>query len=138
MLTHNICATSAGADRMQSGSRRLVAVVDDDDAVRDSLRFLLEIAGHSVATYGSAALFLRDAPVDDLLCLVVDQHMPDQTGLQLVSRLRSQGVTLPVALITGSPSPDMIRLARDLDVAEVLEKPLDDEVLLEFIARASD
>ena len=64
--------------------------------------------------------------------------MPDQTGLQLVSRLRSQGITLPVALITGSPSPDMIRLARELDVAKVLEKPLDDEVLLDFIERASD
>ena len=64
--------------------------------------------------------------------------MPDQTGLQLVSRLRSRGITLPVALITGSPSPDMVRLARDLDVAKVLEKPLDDEVLLDFIERASD
>ena len=117
---------------MQSGSRRLVAVVDDDDAVRDSLRFLLEIAGLSVATYGSAAQFLLDAPVDQLSCLVVDQHMPDQTGLQLVARLRSRGITLPVALITGSPSPDLLRLARDLDVAEVLEKPLDDEVLLRF------
>ncbi len=138
MLTHNICATSAGADKMQSGSRRLVAVVDDDDAVRDSLRFLLEIACHAVATYASAAQFLLDAPVDQLSCLVVDQHMPDQTGLQLVSRLRSQGITLPVALITGSPSPDMVRLARELDVAKVLEKPLDDEVLLDFIERASD
>ena len=64
--------------------------------------------------------------------------MPDQTGLQLVSRLRAQGVTLPVALITGSPSPDLIRLARELDVAKVLEKPLDDDVLLDFIERASD
>ncbi len=123
---------------MQSGSRRLVAVVDDDDAVRDSLRFLLEIVGHSVVTYSSAAQFLLEAPVDQLSCLVVDQHMPDQTGLQLVSRLRSRGITLPVALITGSPSPDMVRLARDLDVAKVLEKPLDDEVLLDFIERASD
>ena len=49
---------------MQSGSRRLVAVVDDDDAVRDSLRFLLEIVGHSVVTYSSAAQFLLEAPVD--------------------------------------------------------------------------
>jgi FixJ family two-component response regulator len=123
---------------MHSGSRRVVAVVDDDDAVRDSLRFLLEIAGHDVATYGSAAQFLREAPMDKLLCLVLDQHMPDQTGLQLVSRLRNDGVDLPVALITGSPSPDLIRQARQLDVASVLEKPLDDDVLLEFIAQAID
>jgi FixJ family two-component response regulator len=68
---------------------------------------------------------------------VVDQHMPEQTGLQLVSHLRGQGVTLPVVLITGSPSPDLIRLARELDVAEVLEKPLDDDLLLDFIAHSS-
>jgi FixJ family two-component response regulator len=123
---------------MHNGSNRLVAVVDDDDAVRDSLRFLLEIAGHAVATYASAAQFLLEAPIDELTCLVVDQHMPEQTGLQLVSRLRAQGVTLPVALITGSPSADLIRLARDLDVARVMEKPLDDDLLLDFIEHAGD
>jgi two-component system response regulator FixJ len=123
---------------MHNGSNRLVAVVDDDDAVRDSLRFLLEIAGHAVATYASAAQFLLEAPIDELTCLVVDQHMPELTGLQLVSRLRAQGVTLPVALITGSPSADLIRLARDLDVARVMEKPLDDDLLLDFIEHAGD
>jgi two-component system response regulator FixJ len=123
---------------MPNGSHRLVAVVDDDDAVRESLRFLLEIAGYPVATYGSAAHFLHDAPIDELACVVVDQHMPEQTGLQLVSHLRGQGVALPVALITGSPSPDLIRQAHELNVMKVLEKPLDDDVLFEFIERASD
>jgi two-component system, LuxR family, response regulator FixJ len=122
---------------MQDGSHRLVAVIDDDDAVRESLRFLLEISGYSVLTYASAAEFLREAPVAELACLVVDQHMPDQTGLQLVSRLRGQAVTVPVALITGSPSPDLIRLAREFDVSKVLEKPLDDNALLDFIEHAS-
>ena len=123
---------------MHDGSHRLVAVVDDDDAARDSLRFLLEIAGYSVASYGSAAQFLHEAPIGELVCLVVDQHMPDQTGLQLVARLRAQGVSLPVALITGSPSADLIRLARELSVAKVMEKPLDDDVLLDFIEHARD
>jgi two-component system, LuxR family, response regulator FixJ len=121
---------------MHNESERLVAVVDDDDAVRDSLRFLLEIAGYSVATYASASEFLHKATVGDLACLVVDQHMPDQSGLQLVSSLRDRGVTLPVALITGSPSPDVIRLARELNVAQVLEKPLDEDMLLGFIEQA--
>ena len=115
-------------------ARRLVAVVDDDDAVRDSLSFLLEIAGYSVVAYSSAAQFLRDAPLGGLACLVVDQHMPDLTGLQLIARLRGQGLDLPVALITGSPSADLLRLAHELGVARVLEKPLDDDQLLEFIA----
>jgi two-component system, LuxR family, response regulator FixJ len=136
MLTDNMSLTGAGAVGMPDGSQRLIAVIDDDDAVRDSLRFLLEIAGYAVATYGSAAQFIHEASIGDLTCLVVDQHMPEQTGLQLVSRLRGQGVTLPVVLITGSPSPDLVRLARELDVAKVLEKPLDDDMLLDFIADA--
>jgi two-component system, LuxR family, response regulator FixJ len=114
----------------------MVGVVDDDEAVRDSLQFLLETAGFCVATYSSAAHFLRDATPGDLTCLVLDQHMPELTGLQLVTRLRHQGVTVPIALITGSPSPDLVRLARQLGVAAILEKPLDDDVLLDFIERA--
>jgi two-component system, LuxR family, response regulator FixJ len=121
---------------MHDGCHQLVGVVDDDDAVRDSLQFLLETAGLCVVTFSSAAQFLNEAKPDDLACLVVDQHMPDQTGLQLVSRLRGQGVTLPIALITGSPSPDLVRLARELGVANILEKPLDDGVLLAFIEGA--
>lgn len=121
---------------MQNGSHRHVAVVDDDDAVRDLLQFLLETAGFVVVAFHSAAQFLTEACPGQLACLVVDQHMPEQTGLQLVSRLRSQGATLPIALITGSPSPDLIRLARQLGVAQILEKPLDDDVLLAFIEHA--
>ena len=123
---------------MHDGSRRLVAVVDDDDAVRDSLRFLLEIAGYSVVIYGSAAQFLHEASLSEVDCLVVDQHMPDQTGLQLIAHLRAKGVTLPIALITGSPSADLIRQAHELNVAKVMEKPLDDDVLLDFIEHARD
>lgn len=118
---------------MPGESHLSVAVVDDDDAVRDSLRFLLEAAGFSVATFGSAAQFLNEASFDNLSCLVVDQHMPGQTGLQLINSLRSQGAKLPVALITGSPSADLLRQAGELGVARVLEKPLNDEVLLHFL-----
>jgi two-component system response regulator FixJ len=121
---------------MQNGFHRQVGVVDDDEAVRDSLQFLLETAGFSVVTYNSAAQFLSDARPRNLACLVVDQHMPELTGLQLVTRLRRQGETLPIALITGSPSPDLVRRAGELGVVAVLEKPLDDEVLLEFIENA--
>src|SRR5271157_1943891 len=121
---------------MQGDGARLVAVVDDDEAVRDSLRFLLETAGFHVVTYGSAGQFLAEAKPGDLVCLVVDQHMPDQTGLQLVSRLRHQGSALPIALITGSPSADLARRAQELGVSTVLEKPLIDDVLLDFIERA--
>jgi two-component system, LuxR family, response regulator FixJ len=125
-----------GAGRMQNGFHQQVGVVDDDEAVRDSLQFLLETAGFSVVTFSSAAHFLSAARPDDLACLVVDQHMPELSGLQLVTRLRGQGVTLPIALITGSPSPDLVRLAHELGIVAVLEKPLDDDALLDFIEHA--
>jgi len=138
MLMQETIGQRAGECRVHNVPDRLVAVVDDDDAVRDSLRFLLEIAGYTVAAYASATQFLQEARLNDLACLVVDQHMPDLTGLQLVARLRGDGVGLPVALITGSPSADVLRLARELSVSRVLEKPLDDDQLLEFIAAADD
>jgi two-component system response regulator FixJ len=121
---------------MHNGSHHVVAVVDDDEAVRDSLRFLLETAGYTVTTFGSAAQFLSEAEPDTLTCLVVDQHMPEQTGLQLAVLLRGQGSLLPIALITGSPSPDLLRRARDAGVARVLEKPLDDDALIAFVEGA--
>jgi FixJ family two-component response regulator len=122
---------------MHSGHQRAIGVVDDDDAVRDSLRFLLEIAGFNVAAYGSADQFMSEAKPAELACLVIDQHMPATTGLQLIQALRSQGTDLPIALITGSPSPDLLRRAHELGVTTVLEKPLSDDVLLQFIERAA-
>ena len=121
---------------MSQSEVRMVAVVDDDDAVRDSLRFLLESAGFHVSLYASANEFLASAKPDEIGCLVLDQHMPEQTGLQLVSHLRGQGAVLPIALITGSPSPDLIERASKLGVATVLEKPLADDVLLDFVEHA--
>ncbi len=121
---------------MHNGSQPVVAVVDDDDAVRDSLRFLLETAGFVVATYGSAAQFLEEPEPGRLRCLVVDQHMPEVTGLQLITRLRDQGSVLPIALITGSPSPELFRQADELRVSTVMEKPLDDDALLDFVEHA--
>lgn len=121
---------------MQDGHGGVVAVVDDDDAVRDSLQFLLEIAGFRVVAYSSGHQFLDEARPAELRCLLVDQHMPALTGLQLVTQLRARGSMLPVALITGSPSPDLIRRAGQLGITTVLEKPMADDVLLDFVAGA--
>jgi FixJ family two-component response regulator len=67
----------------------------------------------------------------------VDQHMPRVTGLDLLSRLRERGAALPIALISGSLSPDLVSRAHELGAAVVLEKPLADDALLNFVQAVS-
>jgi two-component system, LuxR family, response regulator FixJ len=109
-----------------------VAVVDDDPAVLDSLKFMLEVAGHTVLTYGSAAAFLDDLTARPA-CLILDQHMPQMTGLQLATQLRTEGMGIPVLLITAQPSPAIIARAAQLGIEKVLEKPPAEDELLSFV-----
>jgi two-component system, LuxR family, response regulator FixJ len=111
---------------------RTVAIVDDDDAVRDSLQFLLEVMGYRVTTFASAAEFL-DADQQHLACLVLDHHMPEMTGLEMAERLRADRADIPTLLVTGSPSPAIVARAFELGIDRVLEKPPSDEDLLDFI-----
>jgi two-component system response regulator FixJ len=117
---------------MTASPRRNVAIVDDDNAVRDSLGFLLEVMGYHVATFSSGAEFV-DTDMQHMACLVLDQHMPQMTGLELAERLRAEGTEIPILLITGLASPAIIARAAELGVARVLEKPLSDEDVLHFI-----
>jgi two-component system response regulator FixJ len=123
----------SGAEIMQNGPRPVVAVVDDDDDVRESLRFLLETAGYDVAAYDSAQAYLDHLNDQVAACLVLDQHMPQITGVELLIQLQQRGADLPTALITGSPSSDLVRRAKALGVAQILEKPLADDALLRFV-----
>ena len=89
-----------------------VAVVDDDDAVRDAMRLFLEVVGHKVATFSSAADFLN-ADHGLMTCVLLDHHMPHMTGLELVERLRASGVGIPIMLVTGSPSSSIVARSRN-------------------------
>jgi len=80
---------------------RLVHVIDDDEAMRDSLAFLLDTAGHRVRASASAKAFLKTIPDPALGCIVTDIRMPDMTGLDLVKTLRTMGHDYPVIVITG-------------------------------------
>jgi len=114
---------------------RVVAVVDDDDAVRDAIRFLLEMASYTVRAYDSPLPMLENG-WRTLDCLVVDQHMPGITGIEVLVRLRGEGASLPVVLITGSISPDLERRATELG-AQVMVKPLVEDDLLAFVREAT-
>jgi two-component system, LuxR family, response regulator FixJ len=121
---------------MTGFEQRKVAIVDDDAAVRDSLRFLLEVVGHPVETFASAAEFLN-AEQQRLACLILDHHMPEMTGLELAERLRADGSGIPILLITGSPSPAIVARAAELGIYRVLAKPRAEEDLLSFVNASS-
>ncbi len=118
---------------MTDAMPRTVAIVDDDEAVRDSLQFLLGTSGHVTEVFASAAEFLK-SEMHHLACVILDHHMPHMTGLELLERLRDLGVGIPVLLITGSPSPAIAAQAAALGVQRVLEKPPTERDLLDFVA----
>jgi two-component system, LuxR family, response regulator FixJ len=100
----------------------VIYVIDDDDAVRDSLHMLLECHGFPVRTYASGAAFLRDEPPDESGCLLIDVDMPDMKGLDLLDQLRKRGVTIPAIVMTGGLTTT-IPPSADRTEARLVEKP---------------
>lgn len=119
-------------------SSRLVHVIDDDEAMRQSLEFLLDTAGYPARTYESAVQFLEHLEGLEPGCIVTDVRMPEMNGLELVRRLRSAGVALPVIVLTGHGDVPLAVEAMKAGVTDFLEKPFDDEVLLSAVAAALD
>jgi FixJ family two-component response regulator len=113
-----------------------VLIVDDDAAVRSSLKFALEVEGLSVRLYDGPAALLADRNLPLCGCLVVDYRMPDMDGLQLVEALRARNVILPAILITGRSNKQLRRFAEKSGISYVLEKPLSDGALVESIRAA--
>lgn len=116
----------------------LVHVIDDDEAVRISLAFLLEMAALPARTYDSALAFLDAVPDLHEGCIVTDVRMPGMSGLDLVNRLKVMGVTLPVIVITGHADVPLAVEAMRAGVTDFLEKPFDDTALIAAIHSALD
>src|SRR3954470_286754 len=114
----------------------IVAVADDDAAVRNSLKFSLEIDGFVVRAYAGAEELLRSGDLDTCQCLVVDQNMPRMAGLELVSVLRRQGLDVPAILISGHVTPAVTRQASAAGIP-VIEKPFLGNALIELIRSAT-
>ena len=110
-----------------------IAVIDDDEAVRQSMAFLLGVVNYRVETFTSAVEFLKESS-SRFLCLIVDQHMPGMTGLELVRRLRAAPRKMPVMLLSGGLTDADRRRAEALKVERVVEKPADESKILEFVA----
>ena len=118
------------------GTDAVVHVIDDDEAVRESLTFLLKSAGLAVRTYESASAFLHDDPKAKSGCVVTDVRMPDISGLDLLGRLKAQHVSLPVIVITGHGDVPLAVEAMKAGALDFLEKPFDDDALLDAVNAA--
>jgi two-component system response regulator FixJ len=114
----------------------LVHLVDDDDAVRSSLALLISTVGLRVQGWNDPQVFLREFPRQDIGAIVLDVRMPGISGLAVLETLVAQGVDQPVVMLTGHGTVEMCRRAFKSGAAEFLEKPVDDEVLLEALQNA--
>ncbi|MDO9433045.1 MAG: response regulator [Pseudomonadota bacterium] len=109
-------------------------LVDDDPAIRTSLKFALEIEGYAVETYADAESLAAREDIPDKGCLVVDYQLPGMDGLALVETLRRRAISLPALLITTQPTPRM-RLRAQKAGVDIVEKPLLSNSLGDAVAR---
>jgi DNA-binding response OmpR family regulator len=113
-------------------TKKALAVVDDDPAVRASLQFALELEGYQVRVFADAAELLNDPEATVFDCIIIDQNLPSLDGLELVMRLRERSVIVPVILTTSQPSEFLAGRARSAGIP-IVEKPLLDNALTERI-----
>ena len=113
-----------------------VHVIDDDEALRDSLTFLLRTARLDVQSYPSATAFLEALPEANLSCVITDVRMPGMSGIDLLRRLRERKISVPVIVITGHGDIPLAVEAMRIGAIDFLEKPFDDEVLIASVKTA--
>jgi FixJ family two-component response regulator len=113
-----------------------ICIVDDDEWVAESLKLLLETFGFEVWSYGSGADFFADCRHRTAALLIIDQHMPGMTGLDVVARLQREGIRRPTILISGRLETKTTERAAGLGVTRVVEKPFEAEGLVDLIRTA--
>jgi len=116
-------------------AKQVILIVDDDEAVRESLRSLMKSEGFAVQAFSNGHDLLNEASLPAIGCLVVDYHMPAMNGLELVSALRGRGVSVPAILITGNPTEYVRDRAAAIAVL-VVEKPWLGSFLLDCVREA--
>jgi two-component system response regulator FixJ len=122
----------------ETAEGRGVYLIDDDEAARESLSFLLRTAGLDVKTYDSAMAFLREMPDLRSACVITDVRMPEMSGIDLLRRLRELKIDVPVIVITGHADVPLAVEAMKVGATEFLEKPFDDDAMLACIRTALD
>jgi two-component system response regulator FixJ len=118
---------------MSDEELRLVHLVDDDEAIRRSVGFMLKTSGFQVRTYESGVDFLKSATNLDPGCILLDIRMPGMDGLEVLGALRAKGVSLPVIIMTGHGDVSLAVQAMKAGALDFIEKPFEKAVLLSAI-----
>ncbi|MGZ6009151.1 MAG: response regulator transcription factor [Rhizomicrobium sp.] len=121
---------SASGSMVATGHKPLVCVLEDDAAVRDSLRLMLERNGYSVQTFNSPNDFLLTKEIDRFNCLVLDFQLPGMNGLELLELLRLRAYSKPAILIAAGPDPQLASRMKKVCVIDFLRKPIAPDTLL--------
>jgi two-component system response regulator FixJ len=114
----------------------IIFIADDDEAVRDSLKLLLETSGYAVRVFPSGGALLAALPPGASGCVLLDIHMPELGGLEVQREIARRGVGLPVIVITGQGEVPLAVAAMKAGAVDFIEKPYDDRTLLAPIDRA--
>ena len=129
---------SSNQPRAQRSRKRskLIAIIDDDDAIQDSLRDLMEAAGLTARCFGSAREFLESDLRTRAACLIVDIRMPKMSGLQLQARLKEEECDIPIIFVTAYGDARLRIQAMREGAVEFLSKPFDHQLLLKTVRAA--
>jgi FixJ family two-component response regulator len=117
--------------------KHLVAAVDDDRRVRESIQSVLESAGYDAALFGSAEEFLQSGALDRAMCVIADVRLPGLHGLELQRRIREYRAQMPVIFITAHDEDDIRRQALREGAVDFMVKPFDAAQLLDHIEQAA-
>ena len=117
---------------------KLIAIIDDDEAMQDSLRDLMEAAGLAARCFGSAEQFLKSDLHRKAACLIVDIRMPKMSGLELQARLKQQECKVPIIFLTAFEDAETRAQAIKEGAVEFLTKPFDHQLLLKMLRGTLD
>jgi FixJ family two-component response regulator len=134
MTDQTICSSRRASGR----TSKLIAIIDDDEAICDSLRDLMESAGLLARCFGSAQEFLESDLHTQAACLIVDIRMPKMSGLQLQTRLKEEECDIPIIFITAFGDASMRIQAMREGAVEFLAKPFDHQLMLKTVRSALD
>jgi FixJ family two-component response regulator len=131
------CCNQLRAERARETSK-LIAIIDDDETIQDSLRDLMEAAGLVARCFGSAGEFLESGLHTQAACLIADIRMPKMSGLQLQAWLKEEECDIPIIFVTAYGDARMRIQAMREGAIEFLAKPFDHQLLLETVRAALD